>query len=643
MTSSESGVGKPAVSSSDEVIGRAFRRSLVVIFGLVVLGGGIVCWLNRPEQSNATTTTPLEAPEIRQSQAARIPQVPFADITSEAGIDFVHVNGAFGDKLLPETMGGGCAFLDYNNDGHQDLLLINSCYWPNHRPAGEPVPVMALFENDGTGYFSDVTRSAGLDVSFYGMGVAIGDYDNDGWSDVFISAVGENHLYHNEQGRFVEVTSAAGVAGASSSCEPQALASGIEVSSTAGVAGARDAWSTGCGWLDYNNDGLLDLLVANYVQWSPEIDLSLERTLDGVQRAYLPPTSFAGTFPYLYRNDGDGRFTDVSAAAGLQVKNPATGVPMAKSLGVVFVDLDNDGWMDIVIGNDTVQNFVFHNQQDGTFDEVGAWVGIAFDTSGQARGAMGIDAARFRNDASLGLAIGNFANEMTALYVSQDASMNFSDEAIATGLGPATRLELTFGVIFFDYDLDGRLDLLAANGHLEDDISKIQESQQYEQPPLLFWNAGLDELTEFPAVPPEKVGSDFHRRMVGRGATYADIDSDGDLDILLTCNGGPPRLLRNDQQLGHHWLCFLLTGTACNRDAVGAWIDVTVGPRVLSRRVSTTRSYLSQSERPVTFGLGDAQHIDRVIIRWPDGTNQPVDCPEVDRSYEVTQAVSSRP
>jgi hypothetical protein len=605
--------GRQKRQSDDAVIGRMFRRSLAVILCAATVIGLVVYRLNRPEESVAVTSTPFAAPEIRESAGERIPTVTFTDLTTSADIDFVHCNGAYGDKLLPETMGGGCAFFDFDNDDHQDLLLVNSCHWPGRQPADQPPPTIALYQNDGTGHFTDVTAACGLDQSLFGMGVAVGDYDNDGWSDVFLTAVGENRLLRNEQGRFVDVTS------------------------RAGVAGGADQWSTACGWLDYNNDGLLDLFVTNYVQWSEEIDVELARTLDGVHRAYLPPTSFAGTYPNLYRNEGHGRFTEVSAEAGVQIDNPSTGVPMAKSLGVVFVDLDDDNWIDIIVANDTVQNCLFHNQGDGTFKEIGAFAGIAYDTNGQARGAMGIDAAPFRNGDEIGLVIGNFANEMSALYVSQRGALSFFDEAIATGLGPETRQELTFGMLFLDYDLDGRLDILAANGHLEDDIAKIQESQRYEQSPQLFWNAGPDELTEFPAVPPEKVGVDFHRPMVGRGATFADIDGDGDLDILITASGGTPRLLRNDQQTGHHWLRFNLEGSRSNRDAVGARIEVRVGDQILRRFVSSTRSYLSQSELTVTFGLGSATEVQKVLIRWPHGSTQEVARPAVDRQYHIRE------
>jgi hypothetical protein len=417
---------------------------------------------------------------------------------------------------------------------------------------------------------------------------------------VFISAVGSNRLFRNVGGRFVDVTSAAG------------------------VSGDETAWSTSCGWLDYDDDGRLDLFVCNYVQWSKEIDISQDFRLVGVGRAYGPPNTFQGTYPYLYRNCGDGTFRDVSGESGVQVANPVTGVPAAKSLGVAPLDLDADGWMDLVVANDTVQNFVFRNQQDGTFLEIGALAGVAFDAAGNARGAMGIDAAYFRNDESLGVAIGNFANEMTALYVAQEEPLRFVDTAIATGLGPETRLELTFGLFFFDYDLDGRLDLLTSNGHLEGEINKVQSSQYYAQPPELFWNAGPNKAAEFVPVRAAHCGEDLLRPLVGRGCAFADIDADGDLDVLLTEVGGPPRLLRNDQELGHRWLRFRLVGRDANRDAIGAWVEVRSGGEMLRRQVMPTRGYLSQSELPVTIGLGTRQAVDRVRIRWPNGQTQDV-------------------
>src|SRR5262249_10056313 len=319
-----------------------------------------------------------------------------------------------------------------------------------------------------------------LNISFYGREVAIDDYDNVGLCDVFVTAVGGNHLFHNEgKGKFREVTSDAGV-------------------------GGTNSWSTSAAWIDYDNDGKLDLFVCNYVRWSADIDRAASFVLPNLGRAYGPPRNFQGTFPYLYHNDGNGHFSDVSAAAGMQIKDPATGLPMAKSLAVAPVDVDNDGWIDLVVANDTVPNFLFHNQHNGTFKEIGARSGVAYDAYGLTRGAMGIDSARFRNDDHLGIAIGNFANEMNALYVAQRDSLIFADEASKEGMGPASQKLLKFGLFFFDYDLDGRLDVLTANGHLEPDIKRVDPTQQYRQSAQLFWNRGARTGLGFLPVPAEK-------------------------------------------------------------------------------------------------------------------------------------------
>jgi len=538
----------------------------------------------------------------------------FTDITKQAGISFVHNNGAYGDKLLPETMGGGVAFFDFDNDGHQDLLFINSTWWPEHIPTGKQATTMALYRNDGKGRFTDVTAGSGLDVSFFGMGVAIGDYDGDGLADVFLTCVGGNHLFRNDgQSTFRDVTQ------------------------TAGVAGAPEAWSTSAAWIDYDNDGKLDLFVCNYVRWSPELDRSASFELPQIGRAYGPPRKFQGTFPYLYRNEGDGKFRDVSAQAGVQIKDPATGLPMAKALAVAPVDADNDGWMDLVVANDTVQNFLFHNERNGTFKEIGARSGVAYDAYGLTRGAMGIDSARFRNDDALGIAIGNFANEMNALYVAQRDSLVFADEAIKEGVGPASQKLLKFGLFFFDYDLDGRLDVLTANGHLEPEINRVDSNQQYRQPAQLFWNRGDKKGIGFEAVPAAKCSADLLKPIVGRGSAFADIDNDGDLDVVLTQIAGPPLLLRNDQPRGSHWLRLKLIGAKNNRDAIGAWIKVRVGGHTLSRQVMPTRSYLSQSELPVTFGLGKAEKVDSVEITWPGGAKQK-ESPPIDRLSTINEA-----
>jgi hypothetical protein len=407
------------------------------------------------------------------------------------------------------------------------------------------------------------------------------------------------------------------------------------------VGGVDSQWSTSAGFFDYDRDGDLDLFVCNYLHWSREFDVGQNFQLTGGGRAYGRPQNFEGTLPYLYRNDGDGRFTDVSKESGVQVLNPNTNVPMAKSLGIVFEDVDLDGWIDIVVANDTVQNFLFHNEGNGKFREIGAFTGIAFDMNGNARGAMGIDAARFRDNDALGIAIANFANEMTALYVTSGDLMQFMDEAIATGLGPSSRLELKFGLFFWDYDLDGRLDLFTNNGHLEEDINRVQPSQHYAQAPHLFWNCGASEATEFVAVAKEQCGEDLMKPIVGRGAAYADIDADGDLDVLITGIGSAPRLLRNDQDLDHQWLRFKLSGDTCNRDAIGAQVEVHLKDRVLHRQVSPTRSYLSQVELPVSFGLGHETKVERVVVKWPDGSQQAVPIDELNRTYEVAQQASS--
>lgn len=609
----------------DAVIATALKWSLAVFLAGGVAIGAVVYYARPVAAPPAERKTELEPVAVRAAEAEGAPLVQFTDVTVAAGIGFVHQNAARGEKLLPETMGGGCAFFDFDNDGDQDLLLINGLRrWPwdngaqdaaNERPA-----TTALYRNDGNGNFEEATVGSGLDVSTYGMGVAVGDYDNDGLVDVFVTSVGLNRLFHNEGGgRFAEV------------------------SETAGVAGVASQWSTSAGWFDYDRDGDLDLFVCNYVAWTRQYDAGQNFQLTGGGRAYGRPQNFEGSFPYLYRNEGGGRFTDVSEQAGIRIRNSATKVPVAKSLGLVFEDVDMDGWLDVVVANDTVQNFFFHNERNGTFSEIGALTGIAFDMNGNARGAMGIDAARFRDDDSLGVAVANFANEMTALYVTSADVMQFMDEAIATGIGPSSRLELKFGLFFWDYDLDGRLDVFTANGHLEEDIHRVQPSQRYAQSPHLFWNCGAQQVTEFLPVTAENCGEDLMRPIVGRGAAYADVDGDGDLDVLATGIASSPRLLRNELRTGSHWLRFRLRGTTCNRDAIGAVVEVRAGGRTLKRRVSPTRSYLSQVELPVTFGLGPVERVESVVVHWPDDARQAVDVKAVDRLYEVAQDAPPAP
>ncbi len=598
------------VAADDSIIGRALAWSLAVVAVAAAIGG-VLFLANRPEEPPPVTAITI-LPAMPVEAIIDPPDVRFTDITIEAGIDFVHENGASGDKLLPETMGAGCAFFDYDNDGRPDLFLVNSTHWPNAAPTDAPTPTMALYHNDGLGRFSNVTAEAGLAVGFYGTGVAVGDYDNDGNVDLFVTAVGRNRLFRNSGGRFEEVTEKAGVAG-----EP-------------------DGWGTSAAFFDYDSDGRLDLFVCNYIRWSREIDFDVDYRLVGVGRAYGPPMNFAGAHPYLYHNNGDGTFTDVSKQAGMHIENPASRTPVAKSLGVALKDIDLDGRMDLLVANDTVPNFLFRNQGDGTFAEIALTAGVAYDEMGFASGAMGIDAGYYRNDDTLGFFIGNFANEMTSVYASQGDPLLYSDAAIAEGIGAPSRLMLSFGIFLFDYDLDGRLDLLQANGHLEEQINVLQPSQHYAQPAQLFWNAGDAGRSTFVTVKPETTG-DLAKPIVGRASAYADIDNDGDLDVIMTQVARPPLLLRNDQDLGHNWVRFKLVGTRTNRDAIGARIELLAGGITQVREVMPTRSYLAQVELPITFGLGDEHSVDKVEITWPDGTRDVLMDITPNRTHTIVQ------
>jgi enediyne biosynthesis protein E4 len=630
----------------DAVIGTAIRYSVMVL-GLVLLAAATVIGVRylRRKPEVVAAPKPIELPTVREEVSQELPKLAMADITDAAGITFVHHNGAAGEKLLPETMGGGCGFLDYDGDGDQDILFVNSKPWQHDlqksaaaaSSTDAELPTLALYRNDGKGNFTDSTKESGLNVSLFGQGCAFGDFDNDGDTDVFVSAVAENvsegvtltsgsgseakqgpnRLFRNDQGKFIDVTQAAGVSG-----------------------GVSD-WSSSCGWFDYDNDGDLDLWVCNYIQWSREYDLQQNFRLTGGQRAYGRPQAFGGSYPRLYKNQGEGKFEEVSEAAGLRINAPTTGTPLAKSLGLTFHDFDADGKLDVLIANDTVQNNLFRNVGDGTFREIAAIAGVAFDSEGNARGAMGLDVACVRDDPRCAcIAIGNFANEMTAFYVSAPNSLVFSDQAVANGLGPSTRLFLTFGVFFFDADLDGWEDVFHANGHLEEDIAKVQASQTYEQAPQLFWNAGPESTTEFVSLPSSSVGEDLSKPIVGRGAAYADIDGDGDLDVLIAATGAKPRLLRNDQKLSHQSLRIQLVGngTTTNRDAIGSKAEMTLSSgRKITKVVNPTRSYLSQVELPLTFGLGK-ESIQSLSITWSDGKQQTVEVPSTNQLLRIEQA-----
>jgi hypothetical protein len=515
------------------------------------------------------------------SALAGVPQDPgfrLQNVTAAAGIEFRHNNGAFGAKYLPETLGPGCAFLDYDGDGWLDVLLVNGMDWPGHK---KQRTTPRLYRNNRNGTFTDVTESAGLAVEMYGMGVAVGDYNNDGFPDVLITCVGQNRLFHNTgKGHFIEVTEKAGL-------------------------GGRSALSTSAMWFDFDRDGHLDLFVCNYVKWSPEHDVFC--SVDGKHKSYCTPEAYRGSTCWLFHNRGNGTFEDVTAKSGIFDTS-------SKSLGVAMLDYDHDGWPDLVVANDTQPNKLYRNLRNGTFEEIGVRAGIAFSEDGKARAGMGIDVADFDNTGTPGIAITNFDDEMIALYRA-GAGGTYTDTAMKSGVGQASRNSLGFGCVFFDAALNGRLDLIAANGHIDETVRNIRSNVGYAQPPHLFLNVGTGRFRDAAA----QVGSDFAAPKVARGIACGDFDRDGDIDILMTTNRGPAILYRNDVTSGNRSIRFKLRGTKSNRDAIGAVVRVFTPDGTQSRMVKTGSSYLSQSELAVTFGLGKRDRVDRVAIEWPSG------------------------
>jgi hypothetical protein len=505
-------------------------------------------------------------------------QQVFRDVTTPAGIHFTHNNGAFGKKWLPETMGPGCAFIDYDNDGYPDILLMNGEDWPGHAHAGATTP--KLFHNNRNGTFTDVTRQAGLSVPMFGLGAAIGDYDNDGFDDIFITALGQSHLFHNNgNGTFTEVTKLVGVWG-------------------------PNEFSTSAAWLDYDRDGKLDLVIANYVRWSEQTDLYC--TLDGARKSYCTPESYKGTSVRLWHNLGGGKFEDATQKAGL-------GDPTSKSLGIAILDYNADGWPDILIANDTQPNKLYLNKKDGTFEERGVPSGIAFSEDGVARAGMGADAADYDRSGHPSVIISNFANQMVSLYHNEGNGL-FVDEAPQSEVGRATLVTLGFGCFFFDYDNDGWPDIFVADGHIEDQIERVQKRVSYAEPSHLFRNLGGGKFQEVTA----QMGQAFAAPRVARGAAYADIDNDGFLDVLVTTNAGPAFLFHNEGGTNHS-LRLKLVGTKSNRDGIGAVVRVTSGSEKQWKMLRSGSSYLSQSELVLTFGLGTLTRADAVEIQWPSG------------------------
>jgi enediyne biosynthesis protein E4 len=538
---------------------------------------------------------------ILAAQTNSGPGFRFTDVTVPAGLNFQHNTGAFGGKYLPETMGSGCAFLDYDGDGWQDILLLNGCDWPGHK---KNRTTLRLYRNNRNGTFSDVTSQARLDHEFYGMGVAVGDYNNDGFPDIFITCVGQNRLFRNTgKGTFVDVTNASGL-------------------------GKREAFSTSALWFDYDRDGLLDLFVCNYVKWSPEHDIFC--SLDGKHKSYCTPEAYRGETCWLFRNRGDGTFEDVTASSGIFDSS-------SKSLGVTLIDDNQDGWPDLLVANDTQPNKLYRNQRNGSFRDEAVEAGLAFSAEGKARAGMGVDAADFENSGSTGVAITNFDNEMIGLY--RPTGRGFEDIAAQSGVGMASKNSLGFGCVFLDVNLDGWLDFAVANGHIDETVRNIRGNVGYAQAPQLFLNNGNGHFRDIAG----EVGGNFDSPKVGRGLAFADFDRDGDLDVLLTTNNGPAFLYRNDLLTRNRSIRFHLVGTKSNRDAIGAIVRVFAGGVAQSRMVKGGSSYLSQSELPVTFGLGLQDRIDRVVIEWPSGRTEEYKNLAAGRRYICTEGKEIKP
>jgi enediyne biosynthesis protein E4 len=503
--------------------------------------------------------------------------IVFQDVTRAAGIHFTHNNGAFGKMWLPEAMGSGVAFIDYNNDGWPDILLINGRDWPGHSTHHS---YLALYRNNRDGTFTDVTRQAGLDVEMYGMGVAVGDYNNDGCDDIFVTALGQSHLFRNNcDGTFTDVTKQAGLWG-------------------------PNEFSTSAAWIDYDRDGRLDLLVANYVQWTPETDIYC--TLDGRSKSYCTPQSYKGVSLRLWHNNGNGTFTDVTQKAGLYD-------PTSKSLGITVFDANNDGWPDIFVSNDTEPNKLYINNHNGTFTEKAVMSGVGFSENGVARAGMGVAAADYDHSGFSSILVSNFSNQMLALYHNEGNGL-FVDEAPHSEIGRSSLLTLGFGCFFFDYDNDGWPDIFVANGHIQRDIQEVQRQVQYAEPPLLFRNLGGGKFADVTA----RIGASFNVPRVARGAAYADVYNDGKLDILISTNSGPAVLFRNEGGINRS-LRIKLTGTKSNRDGIGSEVRATSGGVAQHKMLTSGSSYLSSSELVLTFGLGQNANAQEVEVHWPSG------------------------
>lgn len=549
---------------------------------------------------------PLSPKQKVETAYSSAPAVQFVDVTQKAGIRFTRSNGAFGQKWLPETMGGGGGFIDYDGDGFLDILLLNGDLFPGHEKKGEAHPHAKLYRNNHDGTFTDVTVKVGLNKPLYGMGIAVGDFDNDGYDDLFISAIPRSRLFKNvpdpalSGGRkFVDITEASGI--------------------------VDTGFPTSASWLDYNKDGKLDLFVCHYVAWSPATEGKNFYSVDGVSKSYARPQSYRAESCRLYKNKGNGHFEDVTRVAGIESER-------SKALGVVVCDYDGDSLPDLVVANDTEPNFLYHNQGDGTFREVGQEAGIGVSGEGNARAGMGVDAADVTHTGNFDLLITNFSGEQLSLH-RRDAAGLFLDVAARSGIGTATQNYLGFGACFLDYDGDGWKDILINNGHIHDDIGKRDASVTYAEPALLFRNLGDGNFSDVTST----VGRSLSTPRVGRGVAYGDYDNDGAPDLLLFTNNGTPTLLHNENKTGNHWIRLTLIGRESNRNAIGTRVKVTSNGQTQTEEVSSGGSYLSASDRRLTFGLGTAKRADAIEIRWASGKVQSLAPVESGKSLIVTE------
>ena len=534
-------------------------------------------------------------------QAQKATQVTFVDVSASAGITFRHDNAASPDKYLIETMGSGCGWIDYDQNGLLDLYLVNGAATHVYTPK-QPLR-SALYRNNGDGTFTDVTEKAGVGAEgLFGMGVAVGDYDNDGFPDLLVLGYGRSILYHNNgDGTFADVTKHAGV-------------------QNAGL------WASSAAWFDYDNDGRLDLVIANYVDWSPERNFYCGDQGPGM-RSYCHPDDFHGQPATLYHNNGDGTFTDVSKVSGIRRK-------AGNGLGVVTFDYDNDGWQDIFIANDHMPNFLFHNNRDGTFDEVGYQAGVAVSADGQFEAGMGTDAADATASGRMDLVVGHLDMQLARVYQNLGDG-TFEDATLRSKISYATYHYSTFGARFMDYDNDGARDLFLANGHVLDNITRYHRDTQYAEPKLMFRNNGHGLFENVS----ERLGPDFLEPRVSRGAAVADFDNDGDLDILVNNCGQAPQLLRNDGGNRNHWLEILLIGTKSNRDGVGARVRVSAGELVVHDQRKGGMSYQSAQDPRLHFGLGPHAGVDEIEVLWPSGTTTRIANVKSDRMIAIEEGV----